>query len=413
MFLTIACHTETQFGPIKCIPLTPIDLHRVYISPRNQPGQTSSWDAPILQNNNATSSKTQNLNHANKIVHIQLPRKVRLKQDHAGGFNPYHMTPASANVLKMQQKYYNLSNTILNPLDDKFTIRNRHLCFNSSVQLLILVPSEHTNTDRRTAIRNTFGMMSNDKISTVNGLRVDLVVRSVFVLGRSPNKMVEHKVRKENDAFKDIVQADFIDSYYNLTLKVLYGLKWVNLFCPDVKYVVKTDDDVFLNTAELVRQLRSHIIGDKGAVFGTVFRNQRVVQRNGKWAVSMEEFPLEKYPTYSQGNCYTLSGSIVGRIVHIAQRLSYLHIEDAFITGVVAGRFLKAKLVKIIGNSNWKEKGYIPNPCSFVKYNWVSTTNMSPLLMNKTWSALRSYKSKCAFYTASKHSLNHSYTNSD
>ena len=39
----------------------------------------------------------------------------------------------------------------------------------------------------------------------------------------------------------------FQDIYYNLTLKTVMGLKWSSIYCSQVKYVMKTDDDIFVN----------------------------------------------------------------------------------------------------------------------------------------------------------------------
>ena len=39
----------------------------------------------------------------------------------------------------------------------------------------------------------------------------------------------------------------FQDIYYNLTLKTVMGLKWCSIYCNQAKYVMKTDDDIFVN----------------------------------------------------------------------------------------------------------------------------------------------------------------------
>ena len=39
----------------------------------------------------------------------------------------------------------------------------------------------------------------------------------------------------------------FQDTYRNLTLKTVMGLKWSAIFCPQARHVMKTDDDIFVN----------------------------------------------------------------------------------------------------------------------------------------------------------------------
>ena len=56
---------------------------------------------------------------------------------------------------------------------------------------------------------------------------------------------------------QDILQWDFIDHYRNLTIKSILGLKWASDFCSTAKFVVKLDDDVFFNAANLMSLLIS------------------------------------------------------------------------------------------------------------------------------------------------------------
>ena len=49
--------------------------------------------------------------------------------------------------------------------------------------------------------------------------------------------------------------AFFQDSYYNLTLKTVMGLKWVKDHCSQARFVMKTDDDIFVNLPKLHKAL--------------------------------------------------------------------------------------------------------------------------------------------------------------
>ena len=56
---------------------------------------------------------------------------------------------------------------------------------------------------------------------------------------------------------QDILQWDFVDTYHNLTMKSIMTLKWASSSCPTTKFVVKMDDDVFFNVANLKKELKS------------------------------------------------------------------------------------------------------------------------------------------------------------
>lgn len=77
----------------------------------------------------------------------------------------------------------------------------------------------------------------------------------LFVVGLAQNATTNNVVARENEVFQDIVIADFIDSYRNLSYKALTAFYWLNKYCNNVKHIVKTDDDVFVNPFILVQYL--------------------------------------------------------------------------------------------------------------------------------------------------------------
>ena len=56
---------------------------------------------------------------------------------------------------------------------------------------------------------------------------------------------------KENIQHGDIVQGNFFDSYRNLSYKATMGNLWVSEFCEQAEFVVKTDDDMFIDLFEV------------------------------------------------------------------------------------------------------------------------------------------------------------------
>ena len=69
------------------------------------------------------------------------------------------------------------------------------------------------------------------------------------------------KVKEERDKYNDIVQGNFHDSYRNLTYKNMFGLLWVSNFCEQAEFVIKTDDDMYVDLYEvftITRNYRKH-----------------------------------------------------------------------------------------------------------------------------------------------------------
>ena len=64
-------------------------------------------------------------------------------------------------------------------------------------------------------------------------------------------------------------QGDFIDSYYNNTIKTMMGLRWASEQCPAAKFYLYVDDDYYISTRNVLRFLR-HPTGYPGTIFSIV-----------------------------------------------------------------------------------------------------------------------------------------------
>ena len=67
------------------------------------------------------------------------------------------------------------------------------------------------------------------------------------MLGKPDSWEEQQLLKWESEHFEDIIQGDFGDSYHNLTYKNLMGKLWVTQFCTQAEFVIKTDDDVFID----------------------------------------------------------------------------------------------------------------------------------------------------------------------
>ncbi|GCB76387.1 hypothetical protein scyTo_0017460, partial [Scyliorhinus torazame] len=114
------------------------------------------------------------------------------------------------------------------------------------------VTVSHPQWKERNAIRQTWG-----KDQRTDGKRTV----AYFLLGY--NTRYQSMILNESLHYQDIIQKNFTDTYYNLTLKVLMGIEWAHEFCPSVSFVMKTDSDMFVNTYYLTELLsertRTHL----------------------------------------------------------------------------------------------------------------------------------------------------------
>ena len=76
-----------------------------------------------------------------------------------------------------------------------------------------------------------------------------------FILGLTGDFEIQKRIKVESKKFKDILQIDMVDGYYNLTLKVVGLLNWLKGHCR-VDFVLKVDDDVYINVRNLMSAMK-------------------------------------------------------------------------------------------------------------------------------------------------------------
>ena len=221
--------------------------------------------------------------------------------------------------------------------------------------LLIVVQSHAANKLERDAIRDTWGTISRDFFRKTP-------VRIVFILGAVNTTVLRNKIKKESGAYRDLISADFVDTYRNLSLKSLAGFYWARRFCPRAKYLLKTDDDMYHNVTTLMRWLETEKPTITAGIVGRLHINS-TVYRYGPWKVDESLYPSRTYPAYCAGCAYLLSLSMAGRLLEASRRVRLLPIEDVYITGLLA----RAVGTQCKGNlrfSEWNTGPTIDNTCA-------------------------------------------------
>ena len=114
--------------------------------------------------------------------------------------------------------------------------------------------------------------------------------------------------------------------------------KWTIQNCPDVKYVLKTDDDAFVDTFHLPKFLIRHKFDEKSNFFLCYVLKGYAPRRDksDKWYVTSEEYNGEQYPPYCAGPVYVTKVKTMTKILSKLKNLNYLFIDDLLLTGIAA-----------------------------------------------------------------------------
>lgn len=199
--------------------------------------------------------------------------------------------------------------------------------FGKEMDLVIIIMSAPTHLEARMAIRQTWGHF---------GQRSDISI--LFMLGATLDSRVETILKKEQKTYNDVIRGKFLDSYSNLTLKTISTLEWVDSYCSKVKYILKTDDDMFINVPRLQGFAIMHA-KDKNVIFGRLAKKWKPIRsKKSKYYVSQTQFKHTVFPDFTTGPAYLLSSDIVRKLYDAALDQTYLKLEDVFITGIVADK---------------------------------------------------------------------------
>ncbi|KAH9363201.1 hypothetical protein HPB48_003866 [Haemaphysalis longicornis] len=204
----------------------------------------------------------------------------------------------------------------------------------SDLFLAVFVHSAPAHFARRRAIRETWGNASALAAATAHDMAL------VFLVGRA-DPALERALRAESRAHGDLVMGNFVDSYHNLTYKHVMGLKWVARHCAQARYVLKTDDDVFMD----LFQVTSHLGAKLGPrpppgllMCGLIRRPYVKRSQRSKWRVSFREYRAHRYPPYCSGWAIVMSPDVVRDLYRASAAVPYFWVDDVLVTGILAQR---------------------------------------------------------------------------
>ncbi|XP_067412771.1 UDP-GlcNAc:betaGal beta-1,3-N-acetylglucosaminyltransferase 8 [Emydura macquarii macquarii] len=204
-------------------------------------------------------------------------------------------------------------------------VNQPHKCAGNRTFLLLAIKSVPGNFAARQAVRETWGR---------EGEHGGRPVRTLFLLGAAHGQHqpdLQHLIAYESQAFGDVLVWDFEDTFFNLTLKDFLFLRWVLAHCPDARFVLKGDDDVFINTPRLLAYLGA--LDDHRARMlytGQIMANASPFRVAKSKYYIPESFYVGPYPPYAGGGGYIFSGRLTQALVLMAQHVAFYPIDDVY-----------------------------------------------------------------------------------
>lgn len=277
-----------------------------------------------------------------------------------GQFDSYLMPNITQYIGQLEMKW---TNRQINYYNYTFITSANGKCVDNEddypLKLVYLVKSATDNFERREAIRNTWGFEK--RFSDVN-------IKTVFILGLPSNEDTQFKINEESRTKKDIIQATFLDSYYNNTIKTMMAIKWGVMFCNNSKFYFFSDDDMFVSTKNVLKFLRNpleypqylevpfssvhrfksknepltkwplnqvldiELPVDTELFAGFMFPNSRPLrQQFSKWYISLAEYPFSKYPPYITAGAFVLSNTVLKKFYSASFFVKHFRFDDIYL----------------------------------------------------------------------------------
>ncbi|KAH9528530.1 hypothetical protein DERF_002471 [Dermatophagoides farinae] len=228
--------------------------------------------------------------------------------------------------------------------------------YGAHLTVVILVVTKPDDFRLRSLIRSTWA----SKFQTDNSSRL------YFVFGQMKQKMfdfrkIEELIRRENEYFNDIIQWNYQEDYFRLTIKSMAIIRWASVYCPLAVNVFKVDADALINHdnfIEFCRKLKqkqeqkqkpddyneTKMLPPRFAIYGNLWNNSAVIRlQKNKFFTSFRDYSKKFYPLYS-GSAWLMNGRSSCLFIYLAavqQAMPALLWEDIYITGIVPEKLEK------------------------------------------------------------------------
>ncbi|CAO4371742.1 unnamed protein product [Caenorhabditis nigoni] len=204
-------------------------------------------------------------------------------------------------------------------------------------EILMIVSSNPDNFARRNVIRKSWMNSEKNKIVAEKRMKI------LFLVGiDSKNEKENTVVLKEAQVFGDMIVVDLEDNYQNLPYKSLTILLYGQSKAPEsVKLIGKIDEDVIFYPDQLTPLINNGTINMSiSAIYGNKWDAGSEVSNKdetSRWFIPKSSFKCHFFPSYLSGGFYLTTRKAAEQIVKSTKHRKFITVEDAFISGLLAG----------------------------------------------------------------------------
>lgn len=213
---------------------------------------------------------------------------------------------------------------VISPAAYRYILNQPNVCKKRAPFLVFMVPVAPADSASRDAIRKTWG---------ARGLIRNVETLTLFYVGlhyEGHTSNIHDELKRESMEHGDIIQMDFQDNYFNLTIKTMMIMNWLANHCQSASFAMKVDADIFVNVFYLIK-----LLGDSprhGYITGSVIGDGKPRRdMNSKWYLSEDLYPEDTFPPYVSGAGYVFSMDLAKKISWASRFVRIIPLEDVYV----------------------------------------------------------------------------------
>lgn len=294
-------------------------------------------------------------------------------------------TDAMVVAVREKARKLDLTNSREN-VSQAYPITNPDACKDMDLFLLVLVFSSPANFTQRDAVRRTWA----------NQTRVQgLPVRILFFLGSTETSFAQGDLIKESKSHGDIVQGHAVSdtSLRGPIERTVLALRWIIAFCPVSRFVLLTQDTVYVNLPAIGSYLLGLRRDPENLYLGRVIQGDYPDRDpNSPAYLAPALYPNKFLPEYCDRTAYVLSQDVI-RKVYIASAEVHATVPADVFVGLCAQ---KAGVVPKHSARFSGEKHMQYNACCY--HYLFSSAGMESKELERVWMDMNQKVKKCSLF---------------
>ncbi|KAH7970947.1 hypothetical protein HPB49_017070 [Dermacentor silvarum] len=159
----------------------------------------------------------------------------------------------------------------------------------------------------------------------------------VFFVGETDDLAVRHWTALEAKVMGDMVMLPYNDTLLTVLHKFIGGMRWVIEYCPNVRSIVKIDDDVGVHPFELRRYLEKELPRNKSYMHCFVWLRNKVYRESfHRFCIREDDLAQDNYPLFCSGRSVIMTVDTMRKLFRASKIVRAFATDDAYVTGQLA-----------------------------------------------------------------------------